>query len=76
MYRSYFWGKATGVNADLKRHKAEEKELEDKISSLESKEVMTKHEEGLLRTYRRFLYLLHLSMVNVVDKIGRRKRNI
>ena len=66
----YFWDKAKGLNADIERHRAKEKELESKIAELEGKEDPMSI--ASLRAYRRFLYQLHLSKANVVSKIGKK----
>jgi hypothetical protein len=67
----YFWNKATGLNADIERHRAKEQELEAKIAELEGKEDPMSI--AALRTYRRFLYQLQVSKANVVSKIGKQK---
>ena len=66
----FFWDKAKGLNADIERHRAKEKELESKIAELEGKEDPMSI--AALRVYRRFLYQLQVSKVNVVTKIGRK----
>lgn len=66
----FFWDKAKGLNADIERHRAKETELESKIAELEGKEDPMSI--AALRTYRRFLYQLHLSKANVVSKIGKK----
>ena len=66
----YFWDKAKGLNADIERHRAKEKELESKIAELEGKEDPMSI--AAMRVYRRFLYQLQLSKVEVVSKIGKK----
>ena len=66
----YFWNKAKGLNADIERHRAKEKELESKIAELEGKEDPMSI--AALRVYRRFLYQLQVSKVEVVSKIGKK----
>ena len=66
----YFWDKAKGLNADIERHRAKEKELESKIAEREGKEVPMSI--AALRVYRRFLYQLQVSKVEVVSKIGKK----
>ena len=66
----YFWDKAKGLNADIERHRAKEKELESKITELEGKEDPMSI--AALRVYRRFLYQLQVSKVEVVSKIGKK----
>jgi hypothetical protein len=66
----YFWDKAKGLNADIERHRAKEKELESKIAELEGKEDPMSI--AALRVYRRFLYQLQVSKVEVVSKIGKK----
>ena len=66
----YFWDKAKGLNADIERHRVKEKELESKIVELEGKEDPMSI--AALRVYRRFLYQLQVSKVEVVSKIGKK----
>lgn len=66
----YFWDKTNGLNADIERHRAKEKELEAKIAGLEGKEDPMSI--AALRTYRRFLSQLQVSKAQVVNKIGRK----
>ena len=66
----YFWDKTKGLNADIERHRAKEKELESKIAELEGKEDPMSI--AALRVYRRFLYQLQMSKVEVVSKIGKK----
>jgi hypothetical protein len=66
----YFWDKEKGLNADIERHRAKEKELESKIAELEGKEDPMSI--AALRVYRRFLYQLQVSKVEVVSKIGKK----
>ena len=66
----FFWNKTKGLNADIERHRAKEQELEAKIAELEHKtDPMS---IASLRTYRRFLYQLHVSKANVVAQIGKK----
>ena len=66
----FFWDKAKGLNADIERHRAKEKELETKIAELEGKEDPMSI--AAMRVYRRFLYQLQVSKANVVTKIGKK----
>lgn len=66
----YFWDKAKGLNADIERHRAKEKELESKIAELEGK--TDDMSIRALRVYRNFLYQLQVSKVEVVSKIGKK----
>lgn len=68
----FFWNKAKGLNADIERHRVEEQRLEVKIAELEGKEDPMSI--AALRTYRRFLYQLHLSKANVVAQIGKKSK--
>ena len=68
----FFWNKASGVNADIERHRAKEKELEAKIAELEGKDDPMSI--ASLRTYRRFLAQLQYSKMEVVTKIGKKKK--
>lgn len=71
MKKGYFWSKPTGLNADIERHRAKEKELLEKIEELE-KEVLTNPEmETYLRVYRNILLQLQDSKAEVVTKIGK-----
>ena len=66
----YFWNKAKGLKADVERHRTKEQELEAMIAELEGEtDPMS---IAALRTYRRFLYQLHLSKAEVVTKIGKK----
>lgn len=67
----YFWNKASGLNADVERHRSKEKELMDRIAELEGKQDPMSI--ASLRVYRRFLNQLQTSKADVVSKIGRKK---
>lgn len=73
--KKFFWGDASGLNADIERHRKQEKELEQKIAELEAmpEEKRLKTYESVLRTYRQFLYQLQVSKAEVVSKIGKAK---
>lgn len=73
MKRQFFWSKAKGLNADIERHRAKEKEFKEKIAELESMDQLDPMTAASLRAYRRFLYQLELSKCEVVDKIGKNK---
>lgn len=68
----YFYRDVKGVNADVERHRAREKELLQKISELEGQEddmsIAAAH------TYRHLLDQLRLSKAESVAKIGRAKK--
>lgn len=64
----FFWNKATGVNADIARHRAKEKELLLDIAALEGDVEMHK---ARLRVYYNMLRILQQSKADVVAKIGR-----
>ena len=66
----YFCNKAKGLNADIERHRAKEKELESIIAELEGK--TDDMSITALRVYRNFLYQLQLSKAEVVSKIGKK----
>ena len=67
----FFWQEAKGLKADVERHRAKEKELQDKIQELEGKDDPMSI--AALRVYRRFLNQLQQSKADVVSKIGKRK---
>ena len=67
----FFWNKATGLNADIQRHREKEKELVAKIAELEGKEDPMSI--ASLRVYRNFLCQLQQSKADVVTKIGKQK---
>ena len=71
----FFWKDASGVNADIERHRVEEKRLESKIFDLESVPIdeRDKFHEVYIRTYRHFLCQLRDSKAEVVTKIGNKK---
>jgi hypothetical protein len=68
---SYFWGKASGVNADLKRHREEETELRQLIEELENSES-NEFNDRRLSECRYFLQQLLASKAMVSDKLGRK----
>ena len=68
---TYFYGNSQGLNADVERHRAEEKYLVDKIAELEAA-PKDKFTETYLRTYRHSLCQLQQSKADVVSKIGRK----
>ncbi len=67
----FFWQDAKGLKADVERHRAKEKELQDRIQELEAKDDPMSI--AALRVYRRFLGQLQQSKADVVSKIGKRK---
>jgi hypothetical protein len=67
----YFWNKASGLNADVERHRAKEQELMNRIAELEGKQDPMSI--ASLRVYRRFLNQLQTSKSDVVSKIGKKK---
>ena len=67
----YFWQDVKGLKADVERHRAKEKELQDRIQELEAKDDPMSI--AALRVYRRFLNQLQQSKADVVSKIGKRK---
>jgi len=67
----FFWQNAKGLKADVERHRAKEKELQDRIKKLEGKDDPMSI--AALRVYRRFLGQLQQSKADVVSKIGKRK---
>lgn len=67
----FFWNKASGLNADITRHRDKEKELMWKITDLENKSDPLSI--ASLRIYRRFLAQLQQSKAAVVNKLGKKK---
>lgn len=66
----FFWKPATGLNADIERHRLQEQELLKKIAELEMKDDPMS--ERSLAAYRKFLYQLQTSKADVVSKIGKK----
>lgn len=69
---SYFWKKAAGANADIERHRDEERKLVQRIEELEAQDQNDPMVRQSLRTYRHFLCQLQQSKADAVDKIGRK----
>jgi hypothetical protein len=67
----YFWNKTAGLNADIERHRTEEKELLAKIANLEKKQDPMSI--AALRVYRGFLAQLQQSKATAVNKLGKKK---
>lgn len=70
MAKKFFHNKATGLNADINRHKRIQRELEEKISCLENAGELTKSEKLKLNIYKQFLCQLMDSSDQVTSKIG------
>jgi hypothetical protein len=75
MTTKFFYKDASGNKADVERHRKQEQELEEKITKLEAVPLKERDQmtDRLLRTYRHFLYQLHVSKAEVVSKIGKKK---
>ena len=71
MSYSYFYKTDLGLNADLERHMAKERDLNAKIAELEAIEDRDKMQVATLRMYRDLLAKLLESKANVVSKLGR-----
>lgn len=69
----YFWQNATGLKADVERHRAKERELDAKIAELETLAEPSEMDLAVLRTYRSIRSRLLESKAEVVDKIGKQK---
>lgn len=69
--KKFFWGDASGVNADLQRHMTEEKDIRARITELEQEEDSESKERNL-RVYRNFLRILLDSKAEVTSKIGKK----
>ena len=73
--KSYFWNDAKnprGLNADIERHRNRQKELEEKISELESIENPSEMDKFSIRAYRNFLCKLLQSKAELLEKFGRK----
>lgn len=66
----FFWKPATGLNADIERHRVQEQELLKKIAELELKDDPMSVRS--LAAYRNFLLQLQTSKADVVSKIGKK----
>ncbi len=69
---TFFWKPATGVKADINRHREKARDLQRKIDELEAIDDKSEMDETVLRTYRQFLYQLETSKAEVVTKIGKK----
>lgn len=69
----FFWKKATGLNADIERHRQKEQEINAMIADLEKKDQSDPMVVAALRAYRRFGYQLELSKIEILTKLGRKK---
>ena len=67
----FFWKDATGLKADVNRHRAEEASLNAKIAELEAIKEPSIMDTTALRIYRGFLAQLQQSKAEVVSRIGR-----
>lgn len=70
---NYFWQNATGLKADVERHRAKERELDAKIAELEALVEPSSMDLAVLQTYRSIRARLLESKAEVVDKIGKQK---
>ena len=68
---SFFCKAASGLNADIDRHRKKEIEILERIAELEDK--TDEFSVIALRVYRNFLNQLHQSKADVTSKIGKRK---
>lgn len=75
--RPYFWDpKPIGLNADIQRHRDKARDLDERIEAAERQRrgEDPRMSESIVRTYRHSRYLLDVSLANVVDKLGRKRR--
>lgn len=72
--KPYFWGKASGLNADIERHRAHEQALQARIAELEAQTELTELDQRVLNTWRHFLCQLQDSRAEVVNQLGRKRR--
>lgn len=68
---SYFYNKATGLNADIERHRQKETELQNRIEELETKD--DKFSKIVLASYRSLLLQLQQSKAEILIKLGDKK---
>ena len=71
MAKKFFFGNASGLNADIERHRAKERDLQEKIAELEG--LDDEFSQAALRTYRSSLQHLQDSKASVLEKLGRKK---
>jgi len=71
MFKSYFWNKVSGLNADIQRHREEEQRLIEIILNLKSKEL-TEMNKARIRSYRNILLVLQQSKAELLTKLGRK----
>ena len=70
----YFWNKATGINADIERHREKRKDFIKQIEEIENKEIKSEMDLACLRVYQDFRCSVEQSLAEVLNKLGRRKR--
>ena len=66
----YFATEASGLNADIERHRKEEQMLLARIKELEAISSQNSMEVASLRTYKNFLAILRQSKAEVLSKLG------
>lgn len=69
---TYFYKPASGLRADVTRHRRKELDLRASIADLEAIETRTEMEDSVLRAYQHILTHLLDSKAEVVNKIGRK----
>lgn len=69
----YFRNKATGINADIERHREKRKDFIKQIEEIENKEIKSEMDIQLLKMYKDFLYKVEQSLAEVLTKLGRKK---
>lgn len=67
----WFPKKATGLNADLKRHSEMEADLKRRIAELENSD--NEFDQAAVFSYKTLLYRLLDSKAEVTSKIGKKK---
>lgn len=65
--QKFFFGDVSGLNADIDRHRKQEKELREKLAKYEQD-----GNDNLVATYRHFLNQLLASKAEVVSQIGKK----
>lgn len=70
MMSKYFFGTTKGLNADIERHRAKERELIAKMNLLADKS--DDQSKSALRTYSNLLNKLQQSKAEILTKLGKK----
>jgi hypothetical protein len=71
--QKYFWKPATGLKADVERHRREEARLVALVEGLEAEPELTEFQDRYLKTLCSILCHMQQSKADVVSKIGTKK---